>query len=60
MDQPELGRLLVGHIDETNESPSTLTIKNVTKEMQGAYACQVETQKHKSQNEAYLIVILGE
>ena len=60
LDPPAEGGLLKGHIDLSNVSPSTLIIKNVTKDMQGTYSCNVKTQKHRSQNEAFLIVILGE
>lgn len=60
LDPPAEGGLLKGRLDLTNNSPSTLVIKNVTKEMQGTYSCNVKTQKHRSQNEAFLIVVIGE
>ena len=50
--------ILKGRIDLTNRSPSTLIIKNTTKEMHGTYTCDVITAKGKSQNEAFLIVIV--
>ncbi|KAI1280405.1 hypothetical protein HDE_13378 [Halotydeus destructor] len=49
--------VLEGHVDLTNESPSTIEIKNVTIGMQGSYSCKVLTQRSKSQNEAFLNVI---
>lgn len=51
--------ILKGHVDLQIASPSSLSIKNATTEMQGSYSCHVITQKSKSQNEAFLIVILG-
>lgn len=50
--------VLRDHVDLSNESPSTLIIKNTTIEMQGTYTCNVMTAKGKSQNDAFLIVIV--
>lgn len=51
--------VLQDHVDLSNESPNQLIIKNASIEMQGTYSCTVITAKGKSQNDAYLIVIVG-
>lgn len=58
LEPPVALAVLRDHVDLSNESPSTLIIKNTTIEMQGTYTCNVITAKGKSQNDAFLIVIV--
>lgn len=51
--------VLQDHVDPANDSPSSLVINNATIEMQGTYSCSVVTPKGRSQNDAFLIVIVG-
>ncbi|RWS30585.1 hypothetical protein B4U80_09486, partial [Leptotrombidium deliense] len=51
---------LKAHVDPENSSPTTIALKNVSKELYGRYVCRVVTDlAAQSQSEAVLVVIVG-
>ncbi|XP_055925636.1 uncharacterized protein LOC129957369 isoform X2 [Argiope bruennichi] len=60
LDEPPVAKdVLEGHADLSVSSPSTLTINSVNMHMQGTYICRVRTNGKTSQNDFFLMVIVG-